>query len=231
MLQRKVKIGNQPWIQHKSKTPAVPAGILTQFPGLTAGQLKAEADKWVGDAVRDGREFTDDTAFYRAVARSLIPASAQVQADDRGRWGILEEAVKTDGNVTAVPWTTFNAKEAPLLEAELLDCTVQISSNDRTSACHGNNHGKLPTKVVVPGGKSLDQLPKSQQAGLTPYIEFLVRGQKSKSGIERGILNRNTGQVYLTAHYTKGSFVELVGVPNSVVADWQGKATQYVAGL
>src|SRR4051812_31305695 len=45
VLQRKVKIGTG-WIQHKSKTPAVPAGILTQFSDFTAEQLKAEADKW-----------------------------------------------------------------------------------------------------------------------------------------------------------------------------------------
>ncbi len=230
VLQRKVKIGKG-WIQHKSKTPAVPAGIPTQFPAFTAEQLKAEADKWVGDAIKDGREFNDDTAFYTAVARSLVPAAAQVQTDDRGRWGILEEAVKTQGNVTAVPWTTFNAKEAPLLEDELLACTVQLSGNDKTSACHGNTHGKLPTRVVVPGGKALDQIPKSQQPNHTPYIEFLVRGQKTKSGIERGILDRNSGKVYLTAHYTKGSFVELVEVPGSVVADWQLKANQYVATL
>jgi len=47
-----------------------------------------------------------------------------------------------------VPWTTFNAKQAPLLEAELLDCTVQLSGNAKTSAWHGNTHAPVRGDAV-----------------------------------------------------------------------------------
>lgn len=73
----------------------------------------------------------------------------------------------------------------------------------------------------------MSDLKKSEQPDHTPYIEFLIPGHKKATGIERGIIDRDDGLIYITAHYTKGSFVLLSGAPNDLVQDWQGKATAY----
>src|SRR5205085_10487951 len=110
---------------------------------------------------------------------------------------------------------------------ELTQCEVQVSSNPKTTACHGNDHQKLPKKVIP----DLAAKAPSVQPDHTPYIEFLIPGHKASSGIERGVFDRADGLIYITAHYTKGSFVWLSGAPAALVADWQQKASRYVQAL
>ena len=194
MLQRKVKIAapgtKADWLAHKSKTPPVPTGFQVP-PHTTSEKLFAEAQRWVGDKVTDRREFATDVAFYQAVAASLAPPTTPGSApvDDR-RWAILGRAAKKSGKVTKVPWSTFNSVEAPLLLEELLASTVQVAANaGRSTACHGNVHGKLPKKVGPFGQKTLDQLTAAEQVDKTPYFEMLVAGQGSESGITLSLIH------------------------------------------
>ncbi len=230
-LQRKVRIGAKgKWIANRRLLPAIPPAITDAYDAAAIAEIQTLANTWAGDKETSGREFASDVAFYQAVADSIArqSAAAVVPADDRQRWDILKEAVITNGKVTEVPWTTFNAKEAPLLLAELLGCPVQVAGSGTSTACHSNQHGKLPKRVPKINGKALDTLPKGEQANHTPYFEFLVSiGQKKKSGIERGILDEVDGLVYVTAHYDKGSIAWLSGVPQELVTDWQTTVAAY----
>jgi hypothetical protein len=144
-------------------------------------------------------------------------------------WGTLAHAVTVNGNITEVDWTSFEVNAAQALEDELCRCPVQIASNGTTTAYHGNAHKKLPKPVVVPENRPLHEVPKDQQHLYTDYIEFTIAGgHKNKhNGIERGILDRQTGAIFITAHYDKGSIVLLKNAPNSIVADWRAKADAY----
>jgi hypothetical protein len=90
-----------------------------------------------------------------------------------------------------------------------------------------NSHGKLPKKVITPGNVPLDEVAIKQQPLHTPYYEFLIPGHKSENEIERAILDRNSRQIYITAHYETGSFVWLSGAPKALLDNWVAKASKY----
>ena len=230
LLQRKVKIGaaTSPWIA-KGKLPAIPPAIAGLYQPYVIKQVETLAEQMRADAVTAGREFATADLFYQPLFDQVVTTGTAAGAvDKRPAWTLLKAAVEKQGNVTEVPWTTFSATEATKLEGDLAACPVQVSDNPRTTACHGNVHGKLPKKVVVPGGGLLSDKPQHEQFDPTPYIEFLIAGgQKGITGIERGILDKDAGLIYVTAHYTRGSFVWLSGAPATLVANWQAKAARY----
>lgn len=111
-----------------------------------------------------GREFPTAAAFYQPLFDQVVTAGNPAAARDRRQaWTLLKLAVTTQGNLTEVPWSTFSITEAAALERDLTACPVQISSNPSTTACHGNIHGKLPKKVVVPDGQTLAAKPAAEQ--------------------------------------------------------------------
>ena len=73
----------------------------------------------------------------------------------------------------------------------------------------------------------MSELPYGKQANYTPYIEFLIAGHKQENGIERGILDREAGLIYVTAHYDVGSIAWLSGAPGSLITNWSEKAKKY----
>ncbi len=252
-LQRKVKLGDAsaPWLNKKSPLPKMPASYQDEFSPATIKKAKELAQRWVGDDVEQGRTFADADVFYRTVF-SQVTASAQTGRQEepgekaKGRnktkapkqdkpgedpavavWDKIVAATEVEGNVTELPWSSFTTDEAGVLGPELLKCGVQISSNAKTTACHGNDHKKLPKQVNVSGFKELREVPSHQQPAHTSYIEFLVPGHKSKIGIERAILDKDDGLIYITRHYTEGSFVLLSGAPDNLVQDWTAKAEEY----
>jgi hypothetical protein len=158
---------------------------------------------------------------FRAV---ITEGTADETVQSGAAWDRLAQAVKTSGNVTELPWASLEAKSARKLVEELRDLPVQDSSNPKSSPFHGNAHKKLPKQVHVPEGKELSQLPADEQVKRTPYVEILVPGHKSTSGIERGIIDTWSKQVYLTAHYDQGSFAWLSGAPDALVNPWLMKA-------
>lgn len=229
-LHRKVKIGgsNKPWLA-KGALPPIPPEIAARYQQYAIDQVKGLAEAQRADAVTAGREFATPAAFYQPLFDQVVSAGhPAARTDGRPAWTLLKIAVTKEGNVTEVPWSTFSTTEAAVLERDLTACAVQISGNSKTTACHGNVHQKLPKKIVVPGGGLLADEPQDEQFDLTPYIEFLIAGgQKKLTGIERGILDKDSGQIYVTAHYTQGSFVWLSGAPQALVSDWQAKAQKY----
>jgi hypothetical protein len=231
-LQRKVKLGTKPWLKANAALPAISPAIKDRYEPYVVDQVETLARQWRDDAVATpARAFATADLFYQAVFDHVLTQGKAGVASDANRWAKLKAGVKTAGNVTEVPWANFGAVEGPLLDTDLSACGVQISGNTGTTACHGNTHHKLPKKVNVPGGQELSSLLPSQQPAHTDYIEFLVPGHKNETGIERAILDRATGQIYITAHYTVGSFVWLSGAPGGLVANWQAKALTYVNSL
>lgn len=229
-LQRKVKIGGpkKPWLA-KGALPPIPPEIAARYQQYVIDQVKELAEAQRADTVTAGREFATAAAFYQPLFDQVITAANPAAArDGRAAWTLLKFAVAKQGHLTEVPWSTFSATEAATLERDLAACPVQVSDNTATTACHGNAHQKLPKKVVVPGGGLLAHKPEAEQFDLTPYIEFLIAGgQKKATGIERGILDKDSGQIYVTAHYTQGSFAWLSGAPQALVDNWQAKAQKY----
>jgi hypothetical protein len=186
------------------------------------------AKTWREDAVEEDRSFATADDFWKAVFHSVITdGTADTTQQSAAAWDRLAQAVKQSGNVTELPWASLEPKSARALLAELQHASVQASSNPRASPFHENEHQKLPKKVNVPPGKELKQLPVSEQIKLTPYVEILVPGHKNDpSEIERGIIDVWSKQVYLTAHYDKGSFVWLSGAPDALVNPWRMKAME-----
>lgn len=231
-LRRLVTIGGTPY-PAKKKLPNKPKGTVPQklLPDVTA-----LATTWQGDEV--DHTYTTAEAFYQALVAAVLSkgdgkASKQAEGKKERRpkgkapWPTIIHASTVEGRVQAVDWSSFDTDAADALLTELLEATVQLSSNTETTACHGNSHRKLPKPVDEARPEPLASIPKYQQPDHTDYIELLVRGHKKESGIERGIIDRRDGGVYLTAHYDKGSFVELVNAPRSLIADWQAKAEEY----
>lgn len=218
--------------------PAVPDTIKSRYQDHVIDAARTAAESMRDDNVRTGRDFADATALYQPlITNYLTVGSADGNAappsttKTDNAWGALAAGVVKSGAVTVVQWSSFSDDAANNLEAELCECPVQRVSTGRTTAWHGNAHRKLPKKVAGPGGEPLDQVAKDQQHLYTDYVEFTIAGgHKNKhNGIERGILDRITGQIYITAHYDRGSIVWLTGAPNSVVTDWRGKADDYEA--
>jgi hypothetical protein len=215
--------------------PKIPSAIEVQYSPALVKKVKTLAQQWRDDEIEQDRTFTTPTAFYQALVLQLTAQSqttTQDQAPAQGQWtkppalwDKLKAAVDTPGDVTEIPWSSFSQDESTALATELMRCEVQISGNAKTTACHANLHEKLPKKVE--NAKTLADLPASEQPDHTPYIEFLITGHKKTTGIERGIIDRESGAIYLTAHYTKGSFALLSGAPGNLVQDWQAKATGY----
>ena len=160
--------------------PAVPDDIRDAYDAQVLAQIAARAQDWVVHKDLKG-EYATTLDFYKAVAKEVAPGAAPEGPSKRGRWEILKAAVQTDGEITAVPWTRFNDTEAPLLEAELLNCPVQIAGSGRSTAAHGNKHGKLPKPVALVDGKTIDHLEPKAQMDKTPYFEFLISGGHKKT--------------------------------------------------
>jgi hypothetical protein len=239
LLARKVKIGNAKWVGKNGKLPAIPATISGGYQEYVIAAVRRRAEALRDDETAGTpRTFTTADLFYQPLFDQFITqGTAVVPVSASGRWSRLSFDVK-QGVVKEVPWASFGAlpgapagvTEGTALEADLAACEVQVSSNPRTTACHGNVNGLLPKKVTVPGGALLASLPKAQQPTYTPYIEFLIPGRKSEFGIERGMLDRVSGQIYITGHYNDG-FAWLSGAPAALVANWTAKAATYIAGL
>ena len=151
-----------------------------------------------GDKETSGREFASDVAFYQAVG-DLIHASPRPLCPG-GRstaLGHCQGSGHHDGKVTEVPWTTFNAEEAPLLLAELLGCPVQVAGSGTSTACHSNQHGKSPKrvpKIMQGAGHAPEGRAGAKCRRRTSRASRLHR-HKKKSGIERGIPMRSTASV------------------------------------
>jgi hypothetical protein len=231
-LQRKVKLGTKPWLKKNAALPAIAPAIKDRYEPYVVAQVETIARQWRDDEVATpARSFATADALYQAVFDHVISTGKPGVASNANRWNKLKAGVETEGKVTEVPWASFGAVEGPALDADLAACGVQISGNTGTTACHGNTHHKLPKKINVPGGGLLSALPPNQQPAHTDYIEFLIPGHKKETGIERGILDRAAGQIYVTAHYDVGSFVWLSGAPGGLVANWQAKAAAYILTL
>jgi hypothetical protein len=232
LIHRKVKVApNKQWATKSGKgaLPAIPKEFEDRYESYVVEAVRQRAEEMRDDKETANREFANANDFYKPLFDSFTqPMAAEaVEPSNRDRWSTLAKAVKKSGQVTEVPWASLGQTEGETLSAELQDCPVQRSGNTRTTACHGNTHQKLPKKVTVPNGKSLDQLDPHKQPPHTPYYEFLIAGKKNSTGIERGILDKDSGLIYITAHYTVGSFVWLSGAPGDLVEDWRGKVEAY----
>lgn len=231
-VQRKVKFGTKPVLKKNAPLPAIPANLVAAYQASVVERVRTLAAQMRDDPVTNGRTFPNETVFYQALFnQALTESTAVVGTKTANPWAKLAIETKQEGGVRDVPWASFETGAAASLQAELAACSVQVSSNQKTTACHGNKNNKLPKKVNTPGGVALDTVPKGQQAQYTDYIEFLIPGHKSAIDIERAILDRVAGIIYITAHYESGSFVRLSGAPPALVANWQGKAANYIAGL
>ena len=252
-LQRKVKVDEvgPDWLIRKT-LPKIPTSFNKTYKLSETHKMARDlAAQWLSDNTEEGRTFATTEAFYQAVF-DQVSAPAQTGRQDKleekgqGRqktktpkqskpnadpaiavWDKIVAATEIEGTVTLLPWSSFSTDEGAALGAELLKCSVQVSSNPRTTACHGNDHKKLPKQVVVENFTKLSEVPTHEQPTHTDYIEFLVPGHKSTIGIERAILDKEDGLIYITKHYTEGSFVELSGAPDNLVQNWQAKAEAY----
>jgi hypothetical protein len=217
----------------KGKLPTKPKGVVDQklLPAVT--EL---ATTWQRDG--EDHSFATTEEFYQALVKAVTnkddgktPKQNEGEkarhAKGKAPWPTIIHASTVEGKVESVDWSSFDTDGADALLTELLEATVQISSNTETTACHGNAHRKLPKPVDEALQKPLASMPEYKQPDHTDYIELLIRGHKKESGIERGIIDRKDGSLYLTAHYDKGSFVQLINAPGNLVADWQGKAEKY----
>jgi hypothetical protein len=229
LLHRKVRIApSTGWATRTGQhaLPQMPARFLAQYQPNVIDQVNALAAKWRDDDVEGTFASADD--FYRKLFNHVvIRGTAAVAPTNYGCWKVLGDAVAAEGNLTEVKWSNLNATEAGKLLNELQQCQVQISGNVSTTACHANAHGKLPKRVAGPNGELVSDLPARDQPRYTPYIEFLITGHKTENGIERGILDRVSGLVYVTAHYDVGSIAWLSGVPGALVSNWSRKAKDY----
>lgn len=234
-VQRKVKLDGKTWLKTYAKLPAIPAAMAERYENYVVEQVTALAATWRDDEGVTNRTFASADAFYQTLFDRVVTQGQPTQATTGDRWKHLKSAVEKAGSLTEVAWAAFSAAEAALLAAELMACEVQVSSNPSTTACHGNTHHKLPKKVAAHDQAgdpaALADLPPAEQPDQTPYIEFLVAGHKSETGIERGILDKDSGLIYLTAHYDKGSIVWLSGAPAALVGNWQAKALTYCNDL
>jgi hypothetical protein len=227
LVQRKVKFGNSTKWATKATLPPVPARFVAEYQPHVVEQAERLAEQWVTDG-EERAPFAAPEDFYRKIFGRLVHAGTAPDAPTNyPAWTVLKNAVDTEGNVTEVKWSNFNPVQAGLLLQELSACNVQRSDNENTTAFHGNAHGKLPKQVAGPNGELVSTLPKTDQQNHTPYVEFLIPGHKKENGIERGILDRTAGLVYITAHYDVGSFAWLSGVPGSLVSNWSKKASDY----
>ena len=236
-LQRRVKIGKNlktaPWMKKDAALPKLPdafkIGRTSKSEAGYQANIVAAAMKvaaaWRNDAVEQGREFLTVDAFYEAVFNEVITRGAAATTTAGKAWPALKVAVNKPDGFVELPWATFAGVVGTDLEAELSACDVQRSNNSGTTACHANKHNKLPKKIV--DAERLAALPANQQWPRTPYIEFLVTSHKSDTEIERAVLDRDADQIYITAHYDKGSFVWLSGAPPTLVNNWKRKATAY----
>ena len=227
-----MKLGDKAWLKKNAVLPKIPDAIAERYEVYVVEQVTALAKMWRDDTEEANRTFATADVFYQALFDRVITQGKPPQGTTGNRWNHLKNAVQQGGSLTEVSWAAFSAPLAATLEADLMNCRVQTSSNPNTTACHGNAHHKLPKKVVAPNESGLlADLPAAQQPDHTPYIEFLVEGHKKETGIERGILDKDSGQIYLTAHYDKGSIVWLSGAPATLVGDWQAKALTYCNDL
>jgi hypothetical protein len=228
-LQRKVKIAPKTaWTKKDGALPAMPDRFKAKYQPYAVEKAEALARVWRDDEIEDGRAFASVEEFWRAVFHSVITeGTADTEEQPAPAWSRLAAAVKQEGKLTELPWASLEPKSARALVAELQHLPVQASSNPKSTAFHANAHQKLPKKVNVPDGKELRDLPPDQQVKLTPYVEILIPGHKNDpSEIERGIIDVWDKQVYLTAHYDKGSFVWLSGAPDALVNPWRMKAME-----
>jgi hypothetical protein len=228
-LRRKVKIApKKAWAKTLEPLPAMPARFNDKYQPYVVVKADALAKAWREDEVEEDRSFASADEFWTAVFGSVITeGTADATQQSAAAWDRLTQAVKQPGDVTELPWASLEPKSARALLAELQHLPVQASSNPKATPFHANEHQKLPKKVNVPPGKELRQLPLDQQIKLTPYVEILIPDHKSDaSEIERGIIDVWSKQVYLTAHYDKGSFVWLSGAPDALVNPWRMKAME-----
>lgn len=227
LIQRRVKLGNSNTWATRSTVPPVPARFEAEYQPHVVEQARRLAEQWVTDG-EERAPFATAEHLYRKIFGRLVHAGTAPDAPTNyPAWTVLKNAVETEGQVTEVKWANFNTQEGTKLLDELMNCNVQRSGNAETTAFHGNAHGKLPKRVAGPNGEVLAEMPKADQQNHTPYVEFLIPGHKKENGIERGILDRTSGLIYVTAHYDVGSFAWLSGVPGALVSNWSKKATEY----
>lgn len=227
LLQRRVSVGAKLYGTGE-RLPPIPATMAARYHDHAIAAVTAIVEGWRADGVTVNRTWTHASKLYQAAIDQFLTQGGAGTVSATAPWTRLAFAVRREdaNGLVEMPWASFGTGTAAL-EAELKKCKVQISSNPRTTACHGNSHGKLPKKVVAPGGVPLAELEISQQPLHTPYYEFLIPGHKSENEIERGILDRNSRQIYITAHYETGSFVWLSGAPKALLDDWVRKASKY----
>jgi hypothetical protein len=228
-LQRKVKIApKKGWAKALEPLPEMPPRFNDKYQPYVVDKARDLAKTWREDAIEENRSFASADDFWKAVFHSVITeGTADTTQQSTAAWDRLAHAVKQPGNVTELPWASLEPKSARALLAELQHLPVQASSSGKSFPFHANAHNKLPKKVNVPPGRELKQLPPDEQIKLTPYVEILIPGHKNDpSEIERGIIDVWSKQVYLTAHYDKGSFVWLSGAPDALVNPWRMKAME-----
>jgi hypothetical protein len=233
LVQRRVMIApSTAWATRTGRNalPPMPDHFVAEYQPYVIEQVNALAAQWRDDQ-NEGR-FASADDFYRRLFNHVVRrGTAPAAPTNASAWNVLGDAVTRDGQVTEVKWSNFNPAVAGNLQTELENCKVQLSSNPATTACHANAHGKLPKKVAGPNGELVSELKPSEQPKYTPYVEFLVTGHKSENGIERGILDRVSGLIYLTAHYDVGSIAWLSGAPGGLVSNWSQKARTYTQTL
>ena len=230
LLQRRVTVGTKLY-NVKERLPPIPPFMAARYQDRVVTAAMAIVEGWRDDGVTTtARTWTETSQLYQAAIDQVLTKASAATVSSSAPWARLAFAVKREdaNGLVEMPWASFGDGEAATaLEEELKKCNVQISSNPDTTACHGNSHNKLPKKVITPTGVALDKLPKDQQPLYTPYYEFLIPGHKSENEIERGILDRRSKLIYITAHYETGSFVWLSGAPEALLDNWLRKAAKY----
>ena len=219
-LQRKVKIGDQkpPMVSHKAKVPAIPDDISAAHDAAALNaRIAAAAQALVVHKDLKG-EYATTVDFYKAVVKEVVgetAADGAVQARRAGR------SSRPPSRPTApsprFPGHGSTTRSRRCSRRSCWPARSRSLDSGRSTAAHGNKHGKLPKPIPPDEGKELDTLAPQDQMNKTPYFEFLISGghKKTHGGIERAIIDIKDDRVWITAHYDKGSLAELVGVPEA----------------
>ncbi len=185
--------------------------------GANKGSNANQPDAKPSTTKKTKGEISEDN--IRARLRGIGPTSEAYGLENGVMDLIAGTSLNGTSNVVELPFNAIKAKDSQKqVVVDLLAGAPVQSGNTSTSAWHKNDHKKLP-KFNPKEGAVKDW-------ELTPYLEFLIQGYKQRNMIERAVFDTSKGEVYMTTHYTIGSFVKLTGLPNSVITSMNQKAEE-----